>query len=81
MRACKPPSSTGYQSAAKANPVYDQAARERLLATLNRVAARLEREAATKPSRPAAKRRSSAAAEGQEPERSEAFNSSPPASP
>ena len=70
-----------HQSAAKANPVYDQAARERLLAKLNRVAARLEREGATKAARSAAKGRSSAAAEAPEPERSEGFNSSPPASP
>jgi hypothetical protein len=66
-----------YQSAAKANPVYDQAARERLLAKLNRVADRLEREAATKP----AKGRSAAAPEAPESERSETFHSGPPASP
>jgi len=70
-----------YQSAAKANPVYDQAARERLLAKLNRVAARLDREEATKAAGPAAKRRSSGAAEAPEPQRNEGFNSSSPASP
>jgi hypothetical protein len=69
-----------YQSAAKANPVYDKAARERLLAKLNRVAARLEREGALMAAKPAAKGRSSAAAETPEPERNEGFNSSPPAS-
>jgi predicted transcriptional regulator len=66
-----------YQSAAKANPVYDQAAREKLLAKLNRVADRLEREAATK----MAKGRSSAAAEAPAPESSEGFHSNSPASP
>jgi len=66
-----------YQRAAKADPAYDKAARERLLAKLNRVAARLEREAATKP----AKGRGSAVAEAPAPERSEAFHSNSPASP
>ena len=65
-----------YQGAAKANPVYDQAARERLLAKLNRAAERLEREAAAK----AAKRRSSAAAEAPAPQRSGGSRSNSPAS-
>jgi predicted transcriptional regulator len=65
------------QSAAKANPVYDQAARERLLAKLNRAAARLERAEARK----AAKSRDSAAAEAPAPERSEAIHPNSPASP
>ena len=65
-----------YQSAAKANPVYDQAARDRLLAKLNRAADRLEREAAAK----AAKRRRSTAAEATAPETSETLHSNSPAS-
>jgi hypothetical protein len=66
-----------YQSAAMADPVYDQATRETLLAKLNRAVVRLEREAARK----AAKGGDLAPAEAPEPERSEAFHSNPPASP
>jgi hypothetical protein len=66
-----------YQGAASAKPAYDEKARERLFAKINRVAARLDRrQAAT----PAAATPSPDAAEAPEPERIEELNQDSPVS-
>ena len=66
-----------YQGAASVNQAYDEVARERLFAKINRVAARLDRE------KPRSRRRggpSPDAAEAPEPERIEAIHVDSPAS-
>ncbi len=70
-----------YQGAASAKQAYDEKARERLFAKINRVAARLDRREAAKPAAPEAQGLSPDAAEAPEPERIEAFNLDSPASP
>ncbi|HKI13717.1 MAG TPA: hypothetical protein VKA12_01660 [Roseiarcus sp.] len=69
-----------YQGAASAKQAYDEKARERLFAKINRVAARLDRREAAKPAAPAEGLRAHAA-EAPESERIEAFNLESPASP
>ncbi len=70
-----------HQGPASAKQAYDDKARERLFAKINRVAARLDRREAAKPAAPEAQGLSPDAAEAPEPERIEAFNLDSPASP
>jgi hypothetical protein len=69
-----------YQGAASAKPAYDEEARERLFAKINRVAARLVRREAAKPAAQATAGRGSDAAEAPEPERIEVFKQESPVS-
>jgi hypothetical protein len=70
-----------YQGAASVKQTYDEAARERLFAKINRIAARQERGKAAKPAAPTAGGVSPDAAEAPEPERIEAVGLDSPASP
>jgi len=69
-----------YQGAASANQAYDEAARERLFAKINRIAARVQSRGAAKPAAPSAEGRSSEPVEAPEPDRIEAFHLDSPAS-
>jgi hypothetical protein len=68
-----------YRGAASVNQAYDEAARERLFAKINRIAARVQSRGAAKPAAPAAGG-SPDAAESPEPERIEASHLDSPAS-
>jgi hypothetical protein len=69
-----------YQGAASVKQTYDEAARERLFAKINRIAARVRSRGATKPAAPTAGGLSPDAGEAPKPERIEAVDLDSPAS-